>query len=453
MIRIVCICGRAFKTEDRYAGRRAKCPGCGADLMIGPASETRQNGTGGAADQAWWDASGPAEQAARATSPTRSASDPGAEAVNPSGVPAGSGHQAQPHASGPSLSAVASPTAAGPPPRGLIGAHVPVPGPSSFAVRNRWVIAGGAAALVVVAVGTFLWLRPGTPGVGEATPAPPIAGADKRDESRPKTARVATGAAASVTSPAEPKADGDGPGRAALAGESARLRLLVPAYIYPGGEGRNDWERLFKAASKVEIVAIANPSSGPGEQRNLDYHAIFTEAGNRGITIVGYVSTDFAKRSQAAIEKDVDTWLVFYPQIRGFFFDQQPREVRHAAQFAGFRDYVKRKLRDPLVITNPGVPCDEAYLAQGVSNVTCVFNNYQGFDSFELPAALKSYDPVRFAAMPYDIPDVETMRSFVRDAILKRIGYIYVSDAKQPNPWAKLPSYWEEEVDAVSRLR
>jgi len=227
----------------------------------------------------------------------------------------------------------------------------------------------------------------------------------------------------------------------------------VPAYIYPGGDGRKEWERLIGAASKVEIVAIANPNSGPGDGRNIDYAAIFTEASNQGITLVGYVSTDYGKRPQPEIKNDVDSWVQFYPQIRGFFFDQQPREGRDAVHFAELRDYVKRKIRDPLVITNPGVPCDEAYLAQAVSNVTCVFVNYQGFEQFELPATLKAYDPSRFAAMPYNISDVETMQRVVKDAIIKRIGYLFVSDAKPPNQWGKLPDYWEAEVDTVSRVR
>ena len=50
----------------------------------------------------------------------------------------------------------------------------------------------------------------------------------------------------------------------------------------PGGDGRKEWQRLFDAASKVEIVAIANPNSGPGDERNLEYAAIFTEARNAG---------------------------------------------------------------------------------------------------------------------------------------------------------------------------
>ena len=36
--------------------------------------------------------------------------------------------------------------------------------------------------------------------------------------------------------------------------------------------------------------------------------------------------------------------------------------------------------------------------------------------------------------MPYNIPDVETMRTVVKDAIIKRIGYLYISDAQTAKP-------------------
>ncbi len=221
----------------------------------------------------------------------------------------------------------------------------------------------------------------------------------------------------------------------------------MPAYIYPVGAGRKEWLRLIEAASKVKIVVIANPASGPGEERNLDYATIFSEASRHGVTLVGYVSTQYAARPWDEIKKDVDRWVQFYPQIRGFFFDQQPREGQHAALYARIRDYAQQKLRDPLVITNPGIACDATYLADAVSNVTCVFQNYEGFGQFELTAALKGYEPTRFAALPYNIADPEAMRALIKDAILKRIGYLYITDAKPPNQWNALPSYWEAEVE------
>jgi len=326
-------------------------------------------------------------------------------------------------------------------------------------------------ALAVLAVGVILWIRTATPGGDEALPAPRGTELAKTNNSGPSKlsrssvprlepkssentiASKSTSDGSTNVSLSRPRVDVASQPKTDPAVASRRLRLLVPAYIYPVGEGRKEWQRLIDAASKVEIVAIANPSSGPGDERNLDYAAIFTEASNHGITLVGYVSTNYGSRPKAEIKNDVDAWIRFYPQVRGFFFDQQPRDGREVAQFVELRDYAKQKLHDPLVITNPGIPCDAAYLAQAVSNVTCVFVNFQGFDQFELPETLKAYDPSRFAALPYNISDAETMRSMVKDAIIKRIGYLYVSDAKPPNQWGMLPIYWETEVDAVSRVR
>jgi hypothetical protein len=33
-----------------------------------------------------------------------------------------------------------------------------------------------------------------------------------------------------------------------------------------------------------------------------------------------------------------------------------------------------------------------------------------------------------------------------------QIGYCYITDARQPNPWDRLPSYWGEEIEAVQQL-
>jgi len=357
------------------------------------------------------------------------------------------------------------------PPNAPAGIPLQVEGHPSFSVKEIWAYSLGTIALLVLAAWVILWLRSATPGADKLSPARREADAGTPDNMGPSKlaspsapgrkpnapensiAGASTTNASGDPSPSGPAVELAGQAKSARAGASRRLRLLIPAYIYPDGDGRKEWQRLIDAASKVEIVAIANPESGPGSERNLDYAAVFTEASNAGITLVGYVTTTYGKRPRAEIENDIDAWIRLYPQVRGFFFDQQPREGRGAAMFAELRDFVKRKIPNPLIITNPGVPCDEAYLAQAVSNVTCVFVNHQGFEKFELPATLKSYDPSRFAAMPYSVPDVETMRTVVKDAIIKRIGYLYISDGKPPNPWGKLPDYWDAEVDAVSRVR
>jgi hypothetical protein len=231
-----------------------------------------------------------------------------------------------------------------------------------------------------------------------------------------------------------------------------RLRLLVPAYIYPANDGRKEWQRLIAVASKVDVVAVANPDSGPGPEYNPDYAAIIGEASSHGVKVVGYVNTEYSRRPTAAVKKDIDAWVEFYPQIAGLFLDQQSGEARHADYYAELRAYAKGKLHDTLVITNPGSLCDRTYLARPASDVACVFA-CEGVGTLELPEDLKAYEPSRFAARAYKVADVETMRAMVKEAVVKRIGYIYITDGKPINQWNKLPPYWEAEVDAVSHVQ
>jgi hypothetical protein len=53
----------------------------------------------------------------------------------------------------------------------------------------------------------------------------------------------------------------------------------------------------------------------------------------------------------------------------------------------------------------------------------------------------------------YQVADAQTMRSMLKEAIIKRIGFIYVTDGKRPNPWSRLPADWEDEVNTVTRLQ
>jgi hypothetical protein len=381
-------------------------------------------------------------------------------------LPEGYEHRTIPQSPTPSPGAAAPTNAQSPASKQSVGrTQLPAIRPTN----QIWALAGATIAVVVLSLGAILSLRWARHGVNDVAPPASSDASDQQDDSgrskvsppsghssKPAERRLAktpTEGGSDDNAPLGRQTDVAGQLRTAKGSAFRRLRLIVPTYIYPTGDGRKEWQRLLDAASKVEIIAIANPDSGPGPERNPDYASIFTEARNQGITVVGYVTTNYGKRPQPDIKNDIDGWVRLYPQIRGFFFDQQPPERQQVGKFAELRDYAKEKLPDALVITNPGVPCDEAYLSQAVSNVTCIFGNFEGFDRFEVPATLKAYEPIRFAAMPYNIAGVDAMKTALRDAIIKQIGYIYISDGKPPTQWSKLPGYWEAEVEAVSRLR
>jgi hypothetical protein len=111
----------------------------------------------------------------------------------------------------------------------------------------------------------------------------------------------------------------------------APVRLLVPAYFYPSGQGLKSWEQLLAAAGKTPIVAIVNPASGPGKQVDEHYRALLLRARRSKLTLIGYVTLGYARRPVADVKADVDRWLSFYPEIGGIFFDEQPSGPEHAA--------------------------------------------------------------------------------------------------------------------------
>jgi hypothetical protein len=454
MIRVVCGCGRVFKAEDRHAGKRTKCPVCGTTLTIGgtPVSSS----SGGDFDEvpSWWYPSDPQGPSGPGTTSVGSGSDvdlPQTAVFPPNTDPS-------------HTNVLANPSRL---PVQATGARVQASAQSFSRVRRLWALSAGTATLAVLALGAIVWMRSANPHGGRATKGVGLPSVKSRDTapSLPRSASPraipSRTAAAGTGGSSVTAGDAPSPGRSAeenIGGglpthRARRLRLLVPAYIYPGGDGRREWRRLIAVASKVDVVAIANPDSGPGSASNPDYAAVIAEASSHGVKLVGYVNTRYAARTLAEVKKDIDAWVEFYPQIAGFFLDQQSRDAQHAGYYAELRAYARGKLHDSLVIANPGTPCDKMYLERRASDVTCVFAYYEGFGAFELPADLAAYEPSRFAALAYKVADVETMRAMVKDAILKRIGYIYITDGAPLNQWNKLPGYWEAEVDAVSRVQ
>jgi hypothetical protein len=420
MIRVVCVCGRVFKAEDRHMGQRTRCPACGAGLIIG-----RTPASGSSA--------GDLNEAPSWCYPSEPTAGVGAEAAR---APGWRDPESLPTAViGPGMAPARQELASGPDAGRGTSAVATGPG------RRLWTVAGAAAA-VLLAFGVLYGMHVIGPGRGGAMASRVMPGG-------PRSRDAGETGPGAVSDRGLSRAVPDG--RAAR--RPRRLRLLVPAYIYPAGEGRKQWRRLIDAAGKVDLLLVVNPDSGPGAERNPDYTAVIAEAAGRGVKLVGYVNTGFGQRPAAEVKADVDTWVRLYPRIGGFFLDQQSPDAGHAADYADLGAYARGKIRDALVIGNPGVPCDEAYLARRAADMVCIFAKPDGFDVFELPATLKEYDPSRIAALVYQIADEEVMRSMLKEAIIKGIGYVYVTDGKWPNPWDQLPAYWEAEVEALARLQ
>jgi hypothetical protein len=233
------------------------------------------------------------------------------------------------------------------------------------------------------------------------------------------------------------------PARAAEPPLPAPLRLLVPAYFYPAGKGLDEWKRLARAAKDVPIVAIANPASGPGSRQDPSYTAAIDLARSAGVSVIGYVSTRYARRPAADVRADIDRWLQYYPKIDGFFFDEQASAKEGVPYYEAMAKYVQTKRPDEgaLVVTNPGTGTAAEYLVpwKGI-HVSCLYEDHGSLDRYQRPAWTTGVPAAQVAGLVYGEASLAKMRENVRLAAGKGVGFLYITDDGGNNPWDRLPT-------------
>jgi hypothetical protein len=244
------------------------------------------------------------------------------------------------------------------------------------------------------------------------------------------------------------------PGGTPAPGPSAapRLRLLVPAYFYPAGDGLAEWNRLIESSAPAATVVIANPASGPGEKADPNYVKILERARAKGVVVLGYVTTKYADRQLHEVKADVDRWVRFYPGTQGIFLDEQASGADKVLYYAALHDYVRNDRGLSLVVGNPGTVCAEEYFARPAVDIACLVETAKDLSAYHRPPWADRYPPSHFAALASKIESAERMKQAVQEIVANKIGYCYVTDGQGANPWDRLPRYWEVEVAAVRQV-
>jgi hypothetical protein len=260
----------------------------------------------------------------------------------------------------------------------------------------------------------------------------------------------------------------------------AELAALVPMYVYPAGSGLTYWNQLDSSASKINIDAIVNPASGPGMVTDPNYVAAINNliATPHGEAF-GYISSNFGHASLSQVESDINGYITLYggAKFSGFFIDQMYLHADLAGNpstlsfYQSIYSYIKGLNPSYSVIANPGSPflnglSESQYLS--TANQFVIFEGPNkapspgapGFDAY--PYGLnwfQKYSSSRFANIVFDVPadsgnpsQSAAMLSDLQKAYSLNAGSFFITDATLPNPYDHLPSYWDQEVAAISRL-
>lgn len=239
----------------------------------------------------------------------------------------------------------------------------------------------------------------------------------------------------------------------ATAGKTApRMQLWVPAYYYPNGPGLEEWNHLIASASRAPIVAIVNPNSGPGDHADTNFTAVIRRARKAGLRVVGYVGTQYTRKPLASVQEEIERYLRFYPEIQGIHVDEQSSDAAGVPYYVELYKYVNRRIPGALVLGNPGTNCVPEYIARRACDTVCLFEQDRAFENFRPPAWISRFSPDRFCVQAYQVEDAGRMRQSVEAAARMRIGYVFITDDRGPNPYDRLPSYWDAEVEAVQKV-
>src|SRR5262249_4299362 len=159
----------------------------------------------------------------------------------------------------------------------------------------------------------------------------------------------------------------------------------------------------------------------------------------KGVTVIGYVSTKYADRPLAEVKADVDRWVRFYPAVQGIFFDEQASAAGRVDYYAALYEHARKERGLSLVVTNPGTGCAEEYVSRPAADVVCMVEVAKSFSSYRRPGWADGYPVSRFAALLCETGTAAQMKKTLHEMRDNRIGYCYITDAREPNPWDRLP--------------
>jgi hypothetical protein len=188
----------------------------------------------------------------------------------------------------------------------------------------------------------------------------------------------------------------------------------------------------------VPIIFVINPADGPGGSKQASYVSGIAQLKAAGITVIGYVNTDFTNVSIADCEAAVDKYHAWYG-IDGIMFDCQGNAASQLVYYETLTAYVKA-LGMKLVVDNPGTDVPLSFIGAS-ADVLCIYES-GGYPPITTLAAYGASPKSNFA---YIALSVGFNAAFVTKSTAY-VDWVYPTDQGGGNPYTVLPSYWDQLV-------
>jgi Spherulation-specific family 4 len=209
----------------------------------------------------------------------------------------------------------------------------------------------------------------------------------------------------------------------------------------------SDWTQAIDTKPTPRVMLL-NVDSGPGSAPLPHFEAVVRRMQAAGITVLGYSSTEYGQRSIGAVEAEVREYRAWY-RVNGIFLDLTRGTPGELSYYRTLASYIRATVPGAVVWLNPGNYPDPSFMS--IANVVMVFEgSYAQYLADQVPGWIGQYQPDQFVNVVFATPRSD-LASAVRLSRARRAGYLFVTDLPgSPNPYDAMPSYWPQEVTAVT---
>jgi hypothetical protein len=211
-------------------------------------------------------------------------------------------------------------------------------------------------------------------------------------------------------------------------------RLIVPAYFHPAVHP-HEWAWLAERAAQVRLIVL-NLANGPGAQPDTAILPALGRLRAAGITVCGYVDTNYGQRPADEAIADLGWHLDWY-QVDGVFFD---RAAIAAEQLSYYADLARRArgIGARLVALNHGAHPIEPY-ADHADLLGTFEGPWSAYLELGVPRWVRSRPAGQFFHLLHSVPTT-SFTDALGLAARRHVGCAYVTDRDGANPWDGLPS-------------
>src|SRR2546422_5088720 len=212
---------------------------------------------------------------------------------------------------------------------------------------------------------------------------------------------------------------------------STNSGIVIPLYTYPTDGSWAETLRAKNAHPNVPIIAVINPSNGPGGSSDPNYVQGVMNFQAAGVIVLGYVATGYASHLMSSLESQIGSYKNWY-SVSGIFFDEMSNVQGNENYYSPLNTYVK-SLGMTMTMGNPGTSMPNSYI--GTLDSLCIFEQ-SGLPTLSYLSSYSGHPKSNFA---YIGLSVSLLNTAFEAASSQYAGWIYITNAGGREPLQRAP--------------